>query len=171
MMYSGAGASLALTSDSEILDALTVTLARWPGEKGNACVPSLPPRGSDGFSHGGWKSLLTSSSSDRAVSLTFPLVLLINICVFDVLKAECRKMKTYACQLLGRVRIGCFPYVVCGIASHGCSVLGQHLPFPRCSRPLGALHTGAVHEGAWLPAGQKQDLGTRRDGEFVPGSI
>ena len=43
--------------------------------------------------------------------------------------------------------------------------LGSALPFPRrCSRPLGALHTGAGHEGAWLSAGQKQDVGTRRDG-------
>ena len=57
VMCSGAGDSLALTSDSEILDALAVTLARWLGEKGNACVPSLPPRGSDGFSHGGWEEV------------------------------------------------------------------------------------------------------------------
>lgn len=57
VMCSGAGASLALISDSEILDALAVTLDRWFGEKGNACVPSLPPRGSDGFSHGGWEGV------------------------------------------------------------------------------------------------------------------
>lgn len=42
--------------------------------------------------------------------------------------------------------------------------LGSALPFPRrCPRPLGVLHTGAGHEGVWLSAGQKQDLGTRRD--------
>lgn len=52
VMCFGAGASLALTS--EIPDVLSVTLAKWLGEKGDACVPSLPPRGSDGFSRGGW---------------------------------------------------------------------------------------------------------------------
>lgn len=50
-------------------------------------------------------------------------------------------------------------------------VAGSALPFPgRCSGPLGALRTGAGHEGAWLSAGQEQDLGTRGMG-FVLVSI
>lgn len=68
-MYFGAGASLALTSDSRIPDALAVTLAKWLGEEGNACVPSVPPRGPDRFSCGSArKSLLASSSYGAEVS-------------------------------------------------------------------------------------------------------
>lgn len=95
--------------------------------------------------------------------LTFPLVLLINICNFDVLEAECRKIKTHTCWLLWRVRTGCFPHVVCGIASRGCSVLGQCLALPwECSRQeLGRKQHGCVlgRSRTWGPGGMK----------FVPG--
>lgn len=91
---------------------------------------SLPP----------WKE------QSSAVSLTFPVVLLINICNFDVLEAECRKIKTHTCWLLWRVRTGCFPHVVCGIASQGCSVLGQclALPWELSRQELGRKQHGCV---------------------------
>lgn len=70
VMCSGVGASLALTS--EIPDALAVAIARWLGEKGNA----LPPRGSDGFSRGGWEEvtshLLLRQSRGLLSCLCFP---------------------------------------------------------------------------------------------------
>lgn len=130
--------------DSELLDALAVTLAWGEGECSAPCLPEIREVFSwwVGGSH---FSLPPQTEQRSAVSLTFPLVLLINICSFDVLEAEFRKIKTHTCWLLWRVRTGCFPHVVCGIASHGCW-LGQclTLPWELSRQELGRKQHGCV---------------------------
>lgn len=60
---------------------------------------------------------------------TVCLTLLMNICMFGILEAECRKTKTHACQLLGGVGSDCFPHVIYEIASCAALCLGSVLPF------------------------------------------
>lgn len=126
----------------------------------------LASQRSESFSHGGWEEVtshfLLRQSRDLLSRLHF-LVLLINICNFDVLEAECQKIKTHTCWLLWRVRTGCFPHVVCVIASHGCSVLGQclALPWEQSRQMLGMKQHGCVlgRSRSWGPGGM----------QFIPG--
>lgn len=138
-----------------------MTLAWWLGERGYDCTPCLPEvREVFSWWVGGSHFSLPPQTEQRsAVSLTFPLVLLINICNFDVLEAECWKIKTHTCWLLWRVRTGCFPHVVCGIASHGCSVLGALLwePFPGSSPDRSWV--GSSMAVCWAEAGPGDQQG------------
>lgn len=98
-----------------------------------------------------------------------PAVLLINICIFDVLEAKCREIKTRPCQLFGTVRTGRFPHVAVGLL-HVAALLLEMLQVLRGS-PAGSGHKEAQQgclPGRSGPSGQEEGVFSWLHHRFTP---